>query len=103
VKWRSHRGKRTERVGRGRCSNRDGVSRIKLSAVAPCAGFLVLADLYSLGWTATVDGKDAVIYKANYAFRAVALGRGPHEVVFTRAPWSTRLGIPIAVLTFAGL
>jgi len=77
----------------------DDISQIRLTAVAPCAGFLVLADLFYPGWTATVDGKDVPIYKANYAFRAVAVPAGAHEILFSYRPWTTVIGIPLSLLT----
>jgi hypothetical protein len=81
----------------------DDVSQVRLRVIAPCAGFLVLADLFYPGWTASVDGKKVSIYKANYAFRAVEIGPGTHEVLFSYDPWATRLGVPIALLTVFGL
>jgi hypothetical protein len=81
----------------------DGVNQIRLKVSAPCSGFLVLADLFYPGWQATLDGKSAPVYKANYAFRAVEVDAGTHEVVFAYRPWSTRIGVPVAALTALGL
>ncbi len=77
----------------------DGISRIRLKAIAPCSGFVVLADLFYPGWIATVDGKDAAIYKANYAFRAVAVPAGEHDIAFSYRPWTTQFGMPVSLLT----
>jgi hypothetical protein len=74
----------------------------RFRVVAPCNGFFVLADLYYPGWTATVDGRPAQVYKANYAFRAVALGEGRHEIVFRYAPWTLSIGVPAAFFTLIG-
>ena len=49
-------------------------------------GFLFLSDTYFPGWKAYVDGKESVIYRANYAFRAVKVSEGKHEVVFRYEP-----------------
>jgi hypothetical protein len=81
----------------------DRVSQIRLKVAAPCRGFVVLADLFYPGWQATIDGKDTRIYKANYAFRAVEVDAGTHEVVFAYRPVSLRVGVPVAILTALGL
>ena len=44
------------------------------------------------GWRATVDGQVAEIERANYAFRAVALKGGTHEVVLYYRPRSLIAG-----------
>jgi hypothetical protein len=75
-------------------------TRFKLSA--PCDGFFVLADLYFPGWKATVDGRSVRIYNANYAFRALRVSAGDHEITFTYAPWPISIGMPVACLTLIG-
>lgn len=47
---------------------------------------LFLSDNYYPGWKAKVDGKEAKIYRADYAFRAIILPEGKHEVVFYYNP-----------------
>lgn len=62
-------------------------------------GFLFLSDAYYPGWKAYVDGKEKKIYLANYAFRAVEVPRGEHEVVFKYEPRSFWWGIRISLGT----
>lgn len=81
----------------------DSTTRVSLLVSAPSRGFVVLADLYYPGWEATVDGKRVPIYKANYAFRAVEVGAGEHEVIFSYKPWTTHLGVPVAVAAVLGI
>jgi len=63
------------------------------------AGYLVLTDVWFPGWTCTVDGRPADVYRANYAFRAVHVPDGAREVVFRFAPDSYRLGKLISGVT----
>jgi uncharacterized membrane protein YfhO len=69
-------------------------------------GYVRLADPYDAGWRAQVDGADAEIYVADHYLRAVYVGPGEHEVVFTydqaRAVWPLRLSL-LALLGALGL
>jgi hypothetical protein len=67
------------------------------------AGYLVLADVWFPGWTCTVDGRPAPVYRADYLFRAVELPEGDHEVVFAFEPTSYRLGRITSAAALAGL
>jgi hypothetical protein len=67
-------------------------NRVEVHADTEAPGFLVLTDVWYPGWTCTVDGEPATVYRANYVFRAVALPAGVHEVVFRFEPASYRLG-----------
>jgi hypothetical protein len=63
------------------------------------AGYLVLTDVWFPGWTCTVDGRPADVYRADYTFRAVRLPDGAREVVFRFAPECYRLGKLISAIT----
>jgi uncharacterized membrane protein YfhO len=64
--------------------------------------FLVLSDTYFPGWKAYVDGKKEKIYRANYNFRAIALGAGTHKIEFIYDPLSFKIGAIITLLTLIG-
>ena len=57
---------------------------IWVSATRP--GFLVLHENAYPGWTATVDGEEQPILKANVLFQAIAIEPGDHEVRFVFNP-----------------
>ncbi len=59
---------------------------------------LFLSDVYDAGWKATVDGKPAKIYRADYDFRAVSLPAGSHTVVFRYSPWELPVGLVLSVI-----
>lgn len=71
-------------------------NRVALEVERGGAGFLVLTDIWFPGWTCTVDGQPAPIYRANFLFRAVKLPAGAREVVFTFAPASYAWGKTIS-------
>ena len=70
---------------------------VAASAAAPA--LLVLSDAYSDGWQATVDGQDAPIYRANYAFRGVWLAPGDHTIIFTYRPRTFLIGGGVSAIT----
>ncbi len=74
--------------------------RVVVRARSDAPAFLLLADAWYPGWRAEVDGREAPIYRADYAFRAVYVGAGEHVVDFRYRPWSFRAG---AVLSFASV
>ncbi|HLF94642.1 MAG TPA: YfhO family protein [Planctomycetota bacterium] len=66
--------------------------RVELRVWLKSPAFLVLADTDYPGWEAVVGGKPATIYRANIAFRAVAVPAGDHAVVFRFRPEPARHG-----------
>lgn len=73
-------------------------NRVALRVEPGGPGFLVLTDVWYPGWTCTVDGQSADVYRANYVFRAVELPAGRHEVVFRFEPASYRVGKSITLV-----
>ncbi|HET9300504.1 MAG TPA: hypothetical protein VFO11_11215, partial [Candidatus Polarisedimenticolaceae bacterium] len=49
-------------------------------------GYLVVADSFVPGWSAAEDGRPVPILRADYAFRAVPVSPGAHEVVMRYSP-----------------
>jgi hypothetical protein len=78
-------------------------NRVRVQTGPGPAGYLVLADVWYPGWTCTVDGRAAPLYRADYLFRAVELPEGEHEVVFTFEPASYRVGRIVSAVTMVGV
>jgi hypothetical protein len=76
---------------------------VKITADMPRPGFLLLLDTYFPGWTATVDGRQTKIYRADYDFRAIALPAGKSSVTFSYRPLSFHLGLWISIVTVLAL
>ncbi|MBN1825289.1 MAG: YfhO family protein [Candidatus Eisenbacteria bacterium] len=80
--------------------------RVTVRARTPEPAFLLLADAWYPGWTATVDGEAARVYRADYAFRGVHVPAGEHVIDFRYRPASFRAGAGVsaaAVLLTASL
>jgi hypothetical protein len=73
-------------------------TRVEISAVTDTPQFLFLSDTFDAGWTATVNGNPARVYKANFAFRGVPVPKGKSTVVFTYQPKSFQTGLAISIL-----
>jgi hypothetical protein len=73
---------------------------IVLEANLAAPGFVIVADTFYTGWTATVDDVPTAIHPANLLFRAVAVPAGRHTIVMRYESSWLRVG---AVLTLIGL
>jgi hypothetical protein len=70
--------------------------QVRIHASLDSPGYLMLTDAYYPGWEAEVDGAPAPIERADLYFRAVYLTPGTHEISFTYAPSSTRVGLGLS-------
>jgi hypothetical protein len=77
--------------------------RVELVCASRGGGYAVLLDKWAPGWSATVDGRDTRVFRADGLFRAVALPPGRHEVVFTYRTPGLRLGALISALAWAAI
>ena len=67
--------------------------RVLCEVESKVPGYLVLLDSYFPGWRAYRDGNEVEILRANYAFRAVPVEPGRHQVEFRYAPSSFYTGL----------
>jgi hypothetical protein len=74
--------------------------RVEVATEAAGDAYLVLADTFDPGWSATLDGHPVPIRPAWITFRAVFVPRGRHTVVFRYRPAGFAFGL---VLTAIGL
>ncbi len=81
----------------------DRRNRVAIATDCQTGSLLVLSDNYYPGWRATIDGKEAEIYRANLTMRAVRLPAGAHTVVFEFAPATLRIAFGISLATLAGV
>src|SRR5205809_147645 len=76
----------------------DEAERMRLTTESDGPAWLVLSDTWFPGWQARVDGVAQPVGRADYAFRAVALGAGRHDVEMTYALRSVRDGLMITLI-----
>ena len=60
---------------------------------------LFLSDVYYPGWSVMVDNNSSDIYRANYAFRAIYLPKGTHQVVFGYRSTYFRWGLIMTIIS----
>lgn len=70
--------------------------RVSLSVRAQAPGFVIVADTFYPGWSATVDGAPAPILRANRAMRGIPIEAGEHriEMRYESRPW--RIGAALS-------
>jgi len=73
-------------------------NEVVIRATSLVPKLLFLSDVYDTGWKATVDGKGARIYRADYDFRAVAVPAGEHTIRFVYWPRSFVYGLWISAI-----
>ncbi|MFA9390572.1 MAG: YfhO family protein [Prolixibacteraceae bacterium] len=85
----------------------DSTARIALTAYAPNKmvysssssnrQLAVFSEIYyPKGWTATIDGLEQPILRANYILRALLIPEGQHEIIFEFKPKSYEIGNKIS-------
>ncbi len=74
---------------------------IKTSSSEP--KLLFLSDNYYPGWKVMVDGEQSKILRADYTFRAVALGPGEHMVEFYYASDAFLWGLALSLMSLVAL
>ncbi|HUR28809.1 MAG TPA: YfhO family protein, partial [Planctomycetota bacterium] len=77
---------------------RDDPDHAQLRVTREKPGYLVLRRTFFPGWRASVNGQDAPLLRADYAFCAVELPAGESTVELAYRPMSFRLGVWIAAL-----
>lgn len=63
------------------------------------AAYLTTAVPFERGWSASINGKDVEILKANYAFAAVPLEKGINKIVFSYRPPFFKVSLIVSVLS----
>jgi hypothetical protein len=89
--------------GSSRCTLRwivDEPERLALEVAAPAPAFVVIADSWFPGWTATVDGVAVEIAPTNLLVRGVAVPAGRHRLEMRYETFGMRAGV---AATRAGL
>lgn len=82
---------------------RADATRVRIEAVTDVPGVLVLSETSYPGWTATLDGREVPILRADYAFRGVALPAGRHVVEMSYRSRPVELGLLATGLGGLGL
>ena len=75
----------------------------KYEIASTSGGLVVFSEVYYPGWTATVDGQNVEVGRANYVLRAINVPAGKHEVVFRFDPQSVHTTETIAYIALGVL
>lgn len=72
--------------------------QIECDAIKP--SMLILLQNYYYGWTATVNGSETPIYKANYATMAVPVNIGKNTIAFNYHPKNIIIAYYLSIISF---
>jgi len=82
---------------------RDDTTDVVVDVDAPADGFLLLADTYYPGWSASVDGAPVPIYRANLSVRGIQVPKGRHQARFEYELPGLRTGAKVSTAAGAAL
>jgi hypothetical protein len=71
-------------------------ARVRLLTESEAPAVLVLTDTWYPGWRASLDGRPAPLWRADHAFRAVAVPAGRHEIEMRFRPRSVLVGAVVS-------
>jgi hypothetical protein len=76
-------------------------NHLKYTSNNPNPGLAVFSEMYyAEGWNATIDGKTAFHFRADYALRAMEIPPGKHIIEFKFEPQVVNTGSTIALISF---
>lgn len=73
---------------------------VKYEVDSKKGGVVVFSEIYYPGWSATIDGKETSIARADYVLRAINVPAGHHEIVMQFRPTSIATTETIAYISF---
>jgi hypothetical protein len=82
---------------------RFSAQEIDASVDASTNTMLVAAQSYYHNWRAYVDGQPTALCRANYAFQAMEIPAGTHQVRLIYVDWNFRAGAIVSLATLAGM
>ena len=77
--------------------------RLEYDVYSAKGGVIVFSEVYYPGWTATVDGLEAELGRADYLLRALNVAPGKHKIVLTFHPKSVATTEAIAYIAYAAI
>jgi len=83
--------------------SRFSTHRAEIELEAPAASMVVISQAYSHLWRAYVDGQKGRIWRANYAFQAVEVPAGRHQIRLRYCDPFFKLGAGLSAMILAGL
>ncbi|HTV41166.1 MAG TPA: YfhO family protein [Candidatus Sulfotelmatobacter sp.] len=81
-------------------SSKFGLQNVKIEVDAPVPSVVVVAQTYYHDWHSSVDGRDVPLLRANYAFQAVQVPQGRHEVVLRYIDQAFEVGVAISIIAW---
>lgn len=93
-----------ETCGQAQITDQDTTTTVlKYSVSTQCEGYLVFSETFYPGWHITVNGEPTQILRANYAFSAIYLPPGDHEIIRRYRPMSLIIGVLFSMVACAAL
>jgi len=73
------------------------LDKVTVTASSELDTILVLSESYAPGWRVYLDGKEAELLVANFAYRAVVFPKGVHKIEFIYQPKSFKIGKAVSL------
>jgi hypothetical protein len=75
---------------------------IRLRVTVASDAMVMLSEVWDPHWSATVDGQETRIYRANYLFRGIRVSDGTHEIVLRFKSRTVKEALPLYLVPFVG-
>ena len=80
-------------------SSKFGLQSVEIAVDSPAPSVVVVAQTFYHNWRASVDGKRVPLLRANYAFQAVEIPAGAHDIKLVYVDRNFRIGLLLSVIT----